>query len=208
VITETKSSPRIEVPPSDIAAHFGELLEDGAGCDVTFRVRGEAISAHRFVLAARSPVFRAQLFGSMREATKAPQQHVTIRGVQPAVFRSLLHFIYTDSLPATTTDLKGDQNTEMIRHLLVAADRYAMERLKLVCQSMLCENLSVGTVATTLALADQHNCDKLKDACLQFIACSDAMDTVVETRGYKKLKVTAASLIVDALEKRMFSRRA
>jgi speckle-type POZ protein len=52
VITEPESSPRIEVPPSDIAAHFGKLLEDGVGCDVTFRVRGEAISAHRFVQVA------------------------------------------------------------------------------------------------------------------------------------------------------------
>jgi speckle-type POZ protein len=98
-------------------------------------------------------------------------------------------------------DREGDDNTEMIRHLLVAADRYAMERLKLVCQSILCKNLNVETVATTLAMADQHNCDRLKDACIQFISCSNAMDDVVATEGYKNLKRDCPSIIVDMFEK-------
>uniref|UniRef100_A0A8R7P9H2 BTB domain-containing protein n=1 Tax=Triticum urartu TaxID=4572 RepID=A0A8R7P9H2_TRIUA len=121
-------------------------------------------------------------------------RRVTIKDMQPDVFSALLHFIYTDTLP------EGDKNTEMIRHLLVAADRYAMERLKLVFKSILCQNLNVDTMVTTWALADQHSCDKLKDACLEYIACSNAMDAVVETQGYKNLKVTDPSLIVDLLE--------
>ncbi|VAI23584.1 unnamed protein product [Triticum turgidum subsp. durum] len=125
--------------------------------------------------------------------------------MQPAVFRALLHFIYTDSLPGGE-----DEDTEMAQLLLVAADRYAMERLKLVCQSILCKDLNVDTVATTLALADQHNCDELKDGCLEFIEISDtnAMDDVVATQGFKDLKVTCPSLIVDALEKRRKFRKA
>ncbi|XBI98318.1 hypothetical protein VPH35_018569 [Triticum aestivum] len=114
-------------------------------------------------------------------------RRVTIKDMQPDVFSALLHFIYTDTLP------EGDKNTEMIRHLLVAADRYAMERI-------LCQNLNVDTMVTTWALADHHSCDKLKDACLEYIACSNAMDAVVETQGYKNLKVTDPSLIVDLLE--------
>jgi speckle-type POZ protein len=90
----------------------------------------------------------------------------------------------------------------MIRLLLVAADRYSIERLKLVCQSILCKDLNVDTVATTLALADQHSCDKLKNACFEFIEMSDAMDAVVASQGFKDLKVTCPSLLVDALEKR------
>ncbi|XBH73781.1 hypothetical protein VPH35_100840 [Triticum aestivum] len=104
--------------------------------------------------------------------------------MQPVVFKALLHFIYTDSLPS------GED--EMVRLLLVAADRYAMDRLKLVCQSILCEDLNKDTVATTLPLAHQHNCHQLKDACLQFIKLS----------GFKDVKVTCPSFIEDTLEKR------
>ncbi|KAE8790592.1 Speckle-type POZ protein-like protein [Hordeum vulgare] len=181
-VTETKSYPRIDMPPADMTDHVAKLLEERKGFDVSFIVGGETIEAHSFVLAMRSPVFKAELYGSMWEAR--PGQCITVKDMRPSVFKALLHFIYTDSLP-------GDEDTEMVRLLLVAADRYAMDRLKLVCQSILCEDLNKDTVATTLALADQYNCHQLKDACLQFM----------ELSGFKDLKATCPSFIEDALEK-------
>ena len=172
--------------------------------DVTFSVGGETFEAHKIVLAMRSPVFKAELFGSMRE-TRMPC--VTIEDMQPAVFRALLHFIYTDSVP-DLEDLEGVDNCEMVRHLLVAADRYAMDRLKMLCQNILGKNLDVENVATTLALADQHTCDKLKDVCVEFLASSDKMDDVVATQGYANLKRSCPSVLIDALEKRRRSREA
>ncbi|XBH95641.1 hypothetical protein VPH35_086169 [Triticum aestivum] len=203
----TKSLPKIDRPPSDMAQHVGKLLEEKEGLNVSFIVGGETIEAHRLILAMRSPVLKAELYGPMREARLG--QCITIKDMQPAVFKALLHFIYTDSLPGSE-DFKGEDNTEMIRLLLVAADRYAMERLKMICQSILREDLNVDTVATTLALADQYNCDKLKDACLEFIKISDdnAMDAMVATQGFSYLKVTCPSLIVDALENRRKLRKA
>ncbi|TKW08274.1 hypothetical protein SEVIR_6G018800v4 [Setaria viridis] len=188
----------IEVPPSNIAEHLGNFLDAEEGVDVTFSVGGESFTAHKVVLAMRSPVFRAELFGRMREAN---EQVVMIEEMQPDVFRALLHFIYTDSLP-DMDDPEGKANGEMIHHLLVAADRYAVDRLKLVCQSILCKNLDVETVSTTLALAYQHNCERLKDICLEFITSSSSvMDSVVATQGYKNLKTTCPSALVDAFEK-------
>lgn len=46
-------------PPSDVGDHLGRLLDRADGSDVAFVVGGEAFPAHRAVLAARSPVFRA-----------------------------------------------------------------------------------------------------------------------------------------------------
>ncbi|CAM0876987.1 unnamed protein product [Alopecurus aequalis] len=203
-VTETQLFPRIDMPPSDMAEHVGRLLEEREGFDVSFSVGGETFEAHRFVLAMRSPVFKAELYGPMREARKG--QRITIEDVQPAVFRALLHFIYNDSLPDNY--LECDGNTEMIRLLLVAADRYAMERLKLVCQSILCKDLNTETVATTLALADQHSCDKLKGACFEFIEMSAAMDAMVATQGFQDLMMTCPAVLVEALEKRRKFRKA
>lgn len=194
---EVRSFPKIEVPPSDITLHFAKLLEEKVGVDVTFSVEGQNFVAHKMVLATRSPVFKAELYGPMREAGMEP---ILVKDVQPDVFRALLHFIYTDSLPPLD-DLEEDDKSEMIRHLLVAADRYAMERLKMMCQSILFRNLNVQTVATTLALADQHNCGMLKDACIEFMAGSSVMDALVTTQGYKNLKRTCPSIVVEALEK-------
>ncbi|KAL6843198.1 hypothetical protein ACP4OV_026911 [Aristida adscensionis] len=197
VTSETKSFPKIEVPPPNITDQFGRLLEEKEGADVAFVVGGEAFTAHKIVLATRSPVFNAELYGPMRKTGTEP---ITIEDLQPDVFRALLRFIYTDSLPAMD-DLEEDDRCEMVRHLLVAADRYDIERLKLICQSILCDNLHVRTVATTLALANQHHCDMLKDACLEFITCSNAMSAVVETPGYNNLKRSCPSVVIEAFER-------
>jgi speckle-type POZ protein len=61
-------------------------------------------------------------------------------------------------------------STLMAQHLLAAADRYALERLRLLCEAKLCENVAINTVATTLALAEQHHCFQLKGVCLRFSA--------------------------------------
>jgi speckle-type POZ protein len=203
-LNETAGRSEIEVPPPDILEHLAKLLEAKEEADVIFSVGGETFEAHKIVLAMRSPVFKAELFGPMR---KTRARSVTIEDMQPAVFRAYLHFIYTDSLP-DLDDLQGNDHCEMIRHLLVAADRYAMDRLKMLCQNILGNNLDVENVATTLALADQHNCVKLKDLCVEFLASSDKMDDVVATQGYANLKRSCPSVLIDALEKRRRSREA
>uniref|UniRef100_A0A0E0ASE6 BTB domain-containing protein n=1 Tax=Oryza glumipatula TaxID=40148 RepID=A0A0E0ASE6_9ORYZ len=192
-VCEPGANTEIEVPRSDITQHLSNLLESKEGADVSFIVGGEIFEAHKIVLAMRSPVLKAELCGEMREARMA---RITIKEMQPEVFRALLHFIYTDSLP-NMGNLQGGHKIEMIRHLLVAADRYAMDRLKLICQHILGKSLHVDNVATTLALADQHSCDKLKKVCIEFMASSNAMDAVAATGGYANLKRTSPSLLVD-----------
>ncbi|CAL4997540.1 unnamed protein product [Urochloa decumbens] len=196
-VSESKFRRRIEVPPSDIGKCLGKLLDAEEGADVTFSVGGETLAAHKLVLAMRSPVFKAELYGPMREGSA---KLVTIEDMQPAVFRALLHFIYTDSLP-DMDDLGQDANCEMMRHLLVAANRYGVDRLKLVCQSIMCDKIDVKNVATTLGLAYQHDCNLLYDVCLEYISSSNVMDAVVATHGYKNLKTTCPSALADALEK-------
>jgi speckle-type POZ protein len=203
-VSETTGNLVIEVPPSDILEHFGKLLlEEEEGADVIFSVGGETFPAHKIVLAARSPVLKALLYGQMKERMA---QRLTVEDIQPDVFKALLQFIYTDSLPEWD-DLDAKDYCEIFRHLLAAADRYAMDRLKLLCASNLVSYLDVGNVATTLALADQHNCDRLKDVCIEFMASCNEMKTVVVTEGYANLKRTCPSILVEVLEKTSRHRR-
>lgn len=87
--------------------------------------------------------------------------------------QALLHFMYWDSLP-DIEELTGinshGASTLMAQHLLAAADRYGLERLRLLCEENLCKDVAINTVATTLALAEQHHCFQLKAVCLRFIA--------------------------------------
>lgn len=85
----------------------------------------------------------------------------------------MLLFIYSDKIPEIY-EVMGSipmcSYTVMVQHLLAAADLYNLDRLKMLCESRLCEDINTETVATTLSLAEQHHCPQLKAICLKFIA--------------------------------------
>jgi speckle-type POZ protein len=179
----------VAAPPSDMHRHFGQLLSGGEGTDVTFQVGGETIAAHRCVLAARSSVFMAELFGPMKEKT---DDCVPIPDMEAEVFMAMLHFIYTDSLPPMDD---GDV-VLMAQHLLVAADRYNLERLKLLCVEKLCEHMDASTAATSLALAEQHSCSGLKAICLKFLASpGNILKAVVANDGFEHVRSSCPSVL-------------
>ncbi|OAY61702.1 BTB/POZ and MATH domain-containing protein 2 [Manihot esculenta] len=198
--TEGPKTYSIPVPPSNIGWHFGQLLESGKGTDVNFEVDGEVSSAHKLILAARSPVFWAQLFGPMKDQNT---QLIKVEDMEAPVFKALLHFIYWDTLPdlEELTGLNSKwASALMSQHLLAAADRYGLDRLKLLCEANLCEDVAINTVATTLALAEQHHCFQLKAVCLKFVAMSENLRAVMQTDGFEYLKESCPSVLTELLE--------
>ncbi|XP_061985981.1 BTB/POZ and MATH domain-containing protein 2-like isoform X2 [Populus nigra] len=232
--TEGPKTYTIAVPPSNIGQHFGKLLDSGKRTDVNFEVDGEICASHKIVLAARSPVFRAQLFGPMKDQNT---QCIKVEDMEAPVFKvfslslfvvpytnvhvdsspkalllslflltpakALIHFIYWDALP-DMEELVGLNSkwasTLMAQHLLAAADRYALERLRLLCEARLCEDVAINTVATTLALAEQHQCIQLKSVCLKFIALPENLKAVMQTDGFEYLKESCPSVITELLQ--------
>jgi speckle-type POZ protein len=192
--TEDVSTGTVLVPESDLHTHFAGMLKDGEGTDVTFSVSGQLFNAHRYVLAARSRVFKAELFGQMKETT---MKGIKIDDMEPEIFEALLHFIYTDSLPS---NCDVDQNATL-QHLLVAADRYGLDRLKAICEGMLSERIDVQTVGTTLALAEQHHCVQLKNACIGYLSSQDVLRVAKDTDGFKHLIMSCPLIMMDILEK-------
>ncbi|RMB90081.1 hypothetical protein DUI87_33536 [Hirundo rustica rustica] len=78
---------------------MNELRLQGHLCDVTLRVRRDGrdaapaeLRAHRVVLAAASPVFRAMFTAGLRERGQA---EVPIEGVHPRAMERLVEFAYT-----------------------------------------------------------------------------------------------------------------
>lgn len=188
----------IPVPESNLGVDFGDLLSSSVDHDMKFEVDGETFLAHKLVLAARSPVFKAQLFGPMRDR----DSHIIhVEDMEAPVFRAMLRFIYMDSLP-DESDFSASPSpsapTMMAQHLLAAADRYGLDRLRLLCEAKLCEGVSVDTVATTLALAEQHHSFQLKAVCLKFAAANLA--AVIQSDGYEHLQESCPSLQYELLK--------
>ncbi|KAL5200182.1 hypothetical protein ABZP36_021385 [Zizania latifolia] len=188
-------------PAPELHKHLGALLRSETGADVTFVVSGQSFAAHRAILASRSPVFMAMLYGGMK---KKSSQQVEIDGMEASVFKAILHFVYTDTVPELDhhEEVAAATTAAMAQHLLAGADCYELERLKLICESKLMERIDADTVSTTLALAEQHNCSHLKAKCVKFIAGGrpENLDAVLATDGYKHLEASCPSVLTDLLK--------
>ncbi|KDP42915.1 hypothetical protein JCGZ_23857 [Jatropha curcas] len=189
----------IQVPESDIGAHFGMLLENMEGSDVTFNVAGEKIHAHKLVLAARSPLFRSKFFDGEEE-----KQEVDITDLEPKVFKAMLHFIYRDTLTedvdmeTSSSSCLSSVSETLTAKLLAAADRYGLDRLRLMCESHLCKDISVDSVASILALADSHHATELKAVCLKFAA--ENLAAVMRSDSFEHLRENCPSLQSELLK--------
>ncbi|KAJ1700245.1 hypothetical protein LUZ63_000024 [Rhynchospora breviuscula] len=193
------------VPPSDMHLHLAKLLESGKMADVTFEVEQENFSAHTIVLAARSPVFK-QLILSQNGKSEM-RSRVQIEDVKAPVFKALLCYVYTDELPNDGDEGHADKAfTSFDQELLVAADAYEVERLKFICEENLRKKISVGTVASTLELAEKCNCDRLKAACLEFAAKPENLIALMQTHakiseGSEQENTVGLSCLPDLLNK-------
>ncbi|XP_049275204.1 kelch-like ECH-associated protein 1 isoform X2 [Rhipicephalus sanguineus] len=102
-------SESVDLPPEGVGAmtlsvdsYPKESLEvmdlmrrQGFLCDVEIRVGSESFPAHRLVLLAMSPYFRAMFAGGLREAAMPVVQ---IQGVGPSTMASVMKFAYTGSI--------------------------------------------------------------------------------------------------------------
>lgn len=169
---------QFKVPECKLSEDLGLLFDSEKFSDVTLAVGGREFQVHKAILAgklygmspfdtqltlnliprtARSPVFAAMFEHEMEERK---QNRVAITDVDHEVLKEMLRFIYTGKAP--NLDKMADD-------LLAAADKYALEKLKVMCEEALCVNLSVETAAETLILADLHSADQLKAQTIDFI---------------------------------------
>ncbi|KAJ3704614.1 hypothetical protein LUZ61_008319 [Rhynchospora tenuis] len=188
------------IPSSNLGVHFSQLLESTEGADIEFSLGDKTFSAHKCVLAARSPVFREQFFGPKGDKSA---DSVVVEGINAVTFKTLLNFIYTDLLPDCNSGeaiIGGSDKRALIvlnQELLVAADWYKLERLKMLSENRLCEDLTLETVATTLALAEEHNCRQLRAACVEFAAKRENYMALSLTDGFEKLKQSYPTLLKE-----------
>ncbi|WVZ05537.1 hypothetical protein V8G54_018883 [Vigna mungo] len=85
-----------------------------------------------------------------------------------------------------------------VTKLLAAAHKYDLPRLKLMCESVLCKHISIGSVAQILVISECYDATELKFICLQFSA--ENLNAVLKSDGFKHLKEKCPLLQFELLE--------
>ncbi|CAM0870085.1 unnamed protein product [Alopecurus aequalis] len=197
-----KAKPALRLLNGDLCRRSGI---DGAAVqaktDVTFLVSGETVPAHRYILAGKSVVFMRHFF---HISTRDKSRYIAVKDMDAAVFKAMIHFIYTDKVPLEIDEGSPDAEAGAVfAHLLLgAAHRYEVDRLKLICKRKLQSGaIYVGMAARTLALAEKHNYGRLKAMCIDFIVgTQQTLHAVLATEGYKHLEATYPSLLTQLLK--------
>ena len=106
------------MPDCRLSDDLGQLYESSQFADVTLACEGREFHCVKSLLVARSQVFAAMFEHDMEEAKHG---RVEVKDVDSEVMDQMLRFIYTGKAP----DLE-----RMAAELLAAADKYALDRLK------------------------------------------------------------------------------
>ncbi|RWS00399.1 hypothetical protein B4U79_13075 [Dinothrombium tinctorium] len=145
-----------ELASRSITSDFASLIKSTLDCDIIVVSKdGSEFDAHRLVLKARSPVFKA-----MFEEEKA-ESRIEIPDFEAVVINDMLYFIYTDNIVEARINKIADQ-------LLLAAEKYKLQRLKMLCEQYLASKISFERCDYLLSLSNLCNCKRLREKVLEF----------------------------------------
>ena len=164
----------ISVPQSSFINDLRSMINSPTFSDVTFVIEGKEIRANKAILAARSDHFRACFYGGMKEMFES---RISYDDIAFNVFEAILEYLYTDTV-------RG-MNVDMTVSLMIASERFMLDRLKAMCQDSIRKNITIDNVVPILRASHVHNASALKDICLDFV-CSRS-EEVKKTRSFTEL---------------------
>ena len=140
----------------ELIRNLNVLRKSSILCDITIRAEGEDFSAHRCVLTAASPYFRALFTSTFKENEN---NFVELKEVKCAALSEALQFMYTGAAKADSSNAQD---------LVMAADYLILPSLKLKASEFLQETISASNCLALESFAAQFNCESLKKAAVAY----------------------------------------
>lgn len=137
---------------------LGRMLSESIHTDIVINASDGSITAHRAVLASRSPVFRSMFSHDLKEKELSA---IDISDMSIEACRAFLNYIYGSI-----------RNDEFLTHrlaLLRAADKYDVSDLKEACHKSLLEDIDTRNVLERLQNASLYQLPQLKSSCMQYL---------------------------------------
>lgn len=136
------------------------LFEENCFSDVTFRIHGGEVTAHKSILSFVVPTFRVLFNG-----TPSTLNYFKLKNIDIAPLQEMLKFVYSGDIPKLDFTLAS--------LLYVGGHNYKVGDLKSICSSYLGANLTAKNVFIAMSLAYKCEDVVLKEFCIEFIKRSD-----------------------------------
>jgi hypothetical protein len=144
--------------------HF---FNDEEFSDVTFIVQGQKVYGHKMVLSIVSDCFRAMFTSGFRESDS---MEIEIPDCSYEAFLAVMEYIYTGTPPKVDPQRSADREANLNRvvEILELADRFFLDNLKQICETLLQSMVHVETNEYLLQVAQKANSMQLQAVCEHF----------------------------------------
>jgi hypothetical protein len=153
-----------------------ELFTTGKFSDIKIKVGLKEFNVHRCILSLASEVFERMFLSDMIETRS---NVIEINDISDDICEEMIRFIYCNKIQHLDINALD---------LLYAADKYAIENLKILCIQSLIDTFTFETAAEMLIRANIYNSKLLKDNLLLFIKTYSR--EVFATEQWKQLERT------------------
>lgn len=141
----------------DISRTFNEGLQH---TDVTLiSSSGDKIPCHKFMLAARSPVFKAMF--SLKLSKENTTGRIEIVDFSTKALEAMVKYIYTEEIE--------EKDTSIALELLALSDKYDLAKSRFMLSKKLVELVDVENCLRYYVYGFLHNADELKRAALDVL---------------------------------------
>ncbi len=167
---------------------LNKMRMEGSLCTVRFDLNGKLIDAHKNILVAGSPYFRAMFCGNFEESkSKGLEEPIVLKEIDSEAFETVLKFMYVDQLDLTTGN---------VTQVLAAAHLLQLTDAVDLCEKFMVDEASVSTYLQFRIAAETYD---LKDF-LQLDFFQENFVALSKTQPFKELdKQMLCTLTKDML---------
>ena len=153
--------------------------------DVTFKTSdGGNVSAHRVIVAAGSPVFRAMLYGGTKESS---QTEIELPTIDTEMLNMVFKFMYT-----------GEVNPKSDKHLdlLQAAHYFDVRVLEIMTSDIIAQSLDLHNYCKIVTIAAEKQFQILWHRCFHFI--EDNINEIIQGEEFTALPYTVLNDVMSS----------
>ncbi|XP_022192234.2 BTB/POZ domain-containing protein 6 [Nilaparvata lugens] len=161
------------------------LFTSGELSDCTFIV-GEnkvEIKAHKIFLAIASPAFHAMFYGDIAEKDES----ILIKDLEPAAFKGMLEYIYTDKVSFESTVHACD--------VFIAAKKYILPFLVTYCEQFISDNAEATEACELYEFAKFHDVESIQKACVELFR--EETNDVLLSQAFVEADLETVKVIVE-----------